>query len=450
MLEGFKKFIVREKLLGKKDKVLLAVSGGIDSVVMCELFHRADYSFGIAHCNFGLRGCESDADEAFVGKLAGRYKVPFHSKRFQTTKIAKEKSISVQMAARELRYTWFEEVLQENKYQCIATAHHLDDQIETFFINLLRSTGIAGFHGILPRQGKIIRPLLFAYRHNIELFALQNHLAFREDSSNQETKYLRNKIRHEVIPVFHELNPAFPQTITENIYRLRKTEMVYRKAIDADRTNLFREDKTGIHIRIDKLKEFSPPELYAFEFLSPYGFNESVISDIIHSLDESGGKTFFSPTHRLVKDRKELIIHPLKTEKAGTLLPLYVSISDSRKEIRKPVHLRFEKIKITASFEIDPSKDKATLDLSKITFPLILKKWKRGDSFYPYGLNKKKKLSDYFIDCKFSIADKENTWLLCTGQHIIWVVGHRIDHRFRVTSRTKEVLQVKLVKGKNR
>jgi tRNA(Ile)-lysidine synthase len=312
----------------------------------------------------------------------------------------------------------------------------------------LRSTGIAGFHGILPRQGSIIRPLLFAYRHDIELFARQNHLGFREDSSNLETKYLRNKIRHEVLPILRELNPGFPQILTENINRIRETEMIFRKAIDKARAEVFRKDKTGIHIRIDKLKGYSPIDLYAFEFLAPFGFNDSVISDILHSLDEPSGKTFFSPSHRLMKDRKELILTLLKKEKETGKDTEKISIPSSRKEIRKPLHLLFEKNIVTASYRIDRSQDAATFDLKKITFPLILRRWQKGDAFYPYGLNKKKKLSDYFIDCKFSITDKENTWLLCSGKDIIWIAGHRIDHRFRVTSRTKEVLQVKLLKGK--
>ena len=448
MLKEFKTFIATNNLFGKKDKVLLAVSGGIDSVVMCELFHRAGFSFGIAHCNFGLRGKESDEDEVIVEKLAGRYKVPFHSKRFPTATIAKEKGISIQMAARELRYLWFNEILRKEGYNCIATAHHLDDQVETFFINMLRSTGIAGFHGILPQQGSIIRPLLFAYRHDIELFARQNHLAFREDSSNLETKYLRNKIRHEVLPVLRELNPGFPQVLTENIHRLRETEIIFRQAIDAARAGVLRKDKRGIHIRIDKLKEYSPVDLYAFEILAPFGFNDSVIRDIIHALDEPSGKTFFSSSHRLVKDRKELILTLLKKEKEIGKDTEKISIPSSRKEIRKPVHLLFEKNTVTASFRIDRSQDAANFDLKKIIFPLILRRWHKGDAFYPFGLNKKKKLSDYFIDCKFSIADKDNAWLLCSGKDIIWITGHRIDHRFRVTSRTKEVLQVKLLKGK--
>jgi tRNA(Ile)-lysidine synthase len=445
MLNEFKAFIGLEKLFGPDDRILLAVSGGIDSVVMSELFSRAGYSFGIAHCNFGLRGKESDADEVFVEKLASKYKVPFYSKRFLTSKGAKEKGISIQMAARELRYQWFEEIRETEKYSSVATAHHLDDQVETFFINLLRSTGIAGFHGILPRQGKVIRPLLFSCRNNIEAFARKYKLAFREDSSNIETKYLRNKIRHEIIPVFRELNPAFPQLLSETILRMRETEVVFRKSIEATRKKILRKDKNGIHIRTEDLKKLTPVDIYAFELLSPFGFHEAVIRDILHSPDDISGKTFYSSTHRLIRNRKEFILNLLPGKKESSLKNAEISIPENKNEIRKPIHLSFTKTATGKKFSIDPSKEVANLDLRKIVFPLILRRWTKGDSFYPFGMNQKKKLSDYFIDNKLSIPEKENTWLLCSGPNILWIAGHRIDHRFRITSQTKEVFRVRWI-----
>ncbi|HZX61961.1 MAG TPA: tRNA lysidine(34) synthetase TilS [Bacteroidales bacterium] len=448
MLKEFKTFISDQNLFEPNDRILLAVSGGIDSVVMSELFHKAGYAFGIAHCNFTLRGKESDADETFVEKLAGKYKVPFYTKRFLTTKVTKEKGISIQMAARELRYQWFEELRLKEKYHSIATAHHLDDQVETFFINLLRSTGIAGFHGILPRQGNLTRPLLFSYRDDIEAFARKYKLVFREDSSNLETKYLRNKIRHEVIPIFRELNPAFPHILTETILRMRETEVIFRNSIEEARKKIIRNDKNGTHIRIENLKKLTPVDIYAFELLSPYGFNETVIRDILHSPDDSSGKIFYSSTHRLIKNREELILNPLPDKKETWSKNAEISIPENKKEIRKPIHLSFTKTATIKRFVIDPSKEVANLDLRKIVFPLILRRWKKGDSFYPFGMNKKKKLSDYFIDSKLSIPEKENTWLLCSGTHILWIVGYRIDHRFRVTSQTKEVFQVRWLKEK--
>jgi tRNA(Ile)-lysidine synthase len=448
MLKEFKAFVGSEKLFGPGDRILLAVSGGIDSVVMSELFHRAGYLFGIAHCNFGLRGMESDADETFVEKLAGKYKVPFYSKRFLTAMDAKEKRISIQMAARELRYQWFEELRLKNKYAFVATAHHLDDQVETFFINLLRSTGIAGLHGILPRQGNLIRPLLFSYRNNIEAFARKYKLAFREDSSNLETKYKRNKIRHEIIPVFRELNPIFPQLLTETILRMRETEIIFRNSIEEARKKIIRKDKNGTYIRIEDLKKLIPVDIYAFELLSPFGFHEAVIRDILHSQDDSSGKIFYSTTHRLIRNRKELILDLLPGKKESSSKNAEISIPENKNEIRKPIHLSFTKTTTGKEFGIDPLKEVANLNFRKIVFPLILRRWKKGDSFYPFGMNKKKKLSDYFIDNKLSIPEKENTWLLCSGPHILWIVGHRIDHRFRVTSQTKEVLQVRWIEKK--
>ena len=343
MLKEFKAFIETENLFSQEDKVLLAVSGGIDSVVMAELFHLAGYSFGIAHCNFSLRGKESEGDEAFVEKLAKNYHVPFYRKKFLTAKEAKEKGISIQMAARELRYRWFEEILEKEKYACVATAHHLDDQVETFFINLLRSTGIAGLHGILPKQGNLIRPMLFTFRNDIEAFARKHKLTFREDSSNTETKYLRNKIRHEIIPVFRELNPAFPQNLSETISRLRETETLFRASIEEVRKKILHEEKNEIHILIKALKKLEPIGIYSFELLTPFGFHEAVIRDILLSPDDASGTTFYSPTHRLIMNRGELILVPLASKKESGLINVAVSIPENKKEIRKPLHLTFTK-----------------------------------------------------------------------------------------------------------
>ena len=445
MLKEFKAFVESEKLFGAEDRILLAVSGGIDSVVMCELFHSAAYRFGIAHCNFNLRGKESDADEAFVQSLAKKYQVPFYHKKFLIKKDASEKKISIQMAARELRYHWFEELRIKEQFDLIATAHHLDDQIETFFINLLRNTGIAGLHGILSKQGNLIRPLLFTHRGDIAVFAQKHKLTFREDSSNAETKYLRNKIRHEIIPVFCELNPAFPKILTETIQRIRETEIIFRDTMVELRKKIIRNDSKGIHIRIADLKKLSPIDIYAFELLSPFGFNEAVISDILHSADEGSGKIFYSQTHRLIKDREQFIINPIADLKGSRVKNAEIKIAVNKKEIRKPIHLSFTKTSCGKTFSIDPSDNVANLDLNKINFPLIVRRWEKGDSFNPLGMNKKKKLSDYFIDRKLSIPEKENIWLLCSGQQILWIIGHRIDHRFRVTSRTKEVMQVRWI-----
>jgi tRNA(Ile)-lysidine synthase len=449
MLKDFKAFIASENLISPKDKILLAVSGGIDSVVMTDLFHRAGYDFGIAHCNFRLRGQESNEDQFFVYDLAKKYNVPFSTKKFLTKKDAKHNGISIQMAARELRYVWFAELIKKEGYICVATAHHLDDQAETFFINLLRNTGIAGLHGILPRQGNLIRPLLFTHRDAIETYAKKHKLKFREDSSNAESKYLRNKIRHEIIPLMLQLNPAFLESLTETINRLRDTEIIFRESIDVARNKIILQEKKEIHIRINDLKKLTPLEIYPFEILSPYGFNEAVIRDILHSPDDASGKIFYSSTHRLIKNRDELILDPLPEKKEYRPKNVEISIPLNRKEIRKPIHLSFKKIIPDKNFSIDFSNNVANLDINKIEFPLVMRKWRKGDSFLPYGMNKNKKLSDYFIDNKLSVPEKENIWLLCSGSHILWIIGHRIDHRYRITSQTKEVLRVRWLKEKN-
>ena len=442
MLKIFKAYIEKEKLFCPNDKILLAVSGGVDSVVMSELFYKAGFSFGIAHCNFGLRGDESDGDEEFVKTLAGRYNVPFYSTRFSTRKDASNKGISIQMSARELRYSWFEAIRKNEHYSFIATAHHLDDQVETFFINLLRSTGIAGLHGILPKQGFIIRPMLFTDRNGIVAFALKHKLDYREDSSNADNKYLRNKLRHEIAPILQELNPAFPQTLNETIHRLRETETIFRTSIEETRNKIVRSEKGISKIRIAKLKELTPVDIFAFELLSPFGFHESVIRNILNSQEENSGKVFYSSTHRLICNRENLIIEPLPTEKERKPKDFIISIPENKREIRMPIHLMFTKTFVDKNFTIDLSKEIANLDLRKITFPLILRRWVKGDTFHPFGMDNKKKLSDFFIDVKLSIPEKENIWLLCSGSNILWIVGQRIDHRFRITSHTKEVLQV--------
>ena len=446
MLQAFKTYIKKEKLFQFSEKILLAVSGGMDSVAMAELFFRAKFSFGIAHCNFQLRGEESEKDEAFVSLLARKYKVPFFNKRFLTKELTDTMGISVQMAARELRYNWFNQLLAKEGFPFLATAHHLDDQIETFFINMMRSTGIAGFHGILPKQGKIIRPMLFASREEIEGFVKKNDLVYREDSSNQEIKYLRNKIRHELIPVLAEINPGFSNILTENIYRIREAEKIFRDTVDKVRNNLLRKDNERIFISIGKIKELSPITTYLFELLSLFGFNYRVVNAISKALDEEPGKQFYSPTHRLIKDRDDLIITPLISGTKAADEKNEFQIPENNTRLIKPLKLTLKKLLKDHDFQIDVSPRVANLDFHKIIYPLTLRKWRCGDSFYPFGRNHKKKLSDFFTDNKLSIDTKENTWLLCSGEKIVWIVGYRIDNRFRVTPKTKQVLQIKWLK----
>ncbi|MFZ4399758.1 MAG: tRNA lysidine(34) synthetase TilS [Bacteroidales bacterium] len=441
MLAQFKRYISSQKLFKRKDRILLTVSGGIDSIVMCELFHQAGLQFGIAHCNFQLRGQESSDDEIFVKGLAAKYEVPFYMNRFNTLDVATEMSISIQMAARFLRYDWFEKLVETEQYQYYATAHHQNDEIETFFINLLRGTGIAGLHGISPKQNHLIRPLLFTNRSKIEKFANDNQLIYREDSSNSSAKYLRNAIRHNIIPQFKHLSGDFERIMIENIEKIRDTEIIFNEMLEIKRKEIVVVSNSMVMLNIEKLMALHPLKIYIFHFLLPYGFNNETIESLILTLNDISGKQFFSTTHRLLKDRENLIITEIKN--SCQLNEVYF-VQESDHQIKEPLLLDF---RITSEFEmikINPDKNLAYLDFDKLEFPLCIRKWHQGDFFSPFGMHGKKKISDFFTDQKFSIIEKENTWLLCSGDDIVWVIGWRIDEHYRLTSKTKRGYLIEL------
>lgn len=434
MLHSFQKFISDLDLFNANDRVLLAVSGGIDSIVMCELFHQSNFHFGIIHCNFKLRGAESEEDKKFVQAVAKKYDVPFYCKSFETSGFSEKSGISIQMAARKLRYEWFEDIRKKENYKAVAVAHHKDDEVETLLINLVRGTGIAGLHGILPNQEHLIRPLLFSNRAEIEAFAKVHELIYREDSSNLETKYTRNKIRHKVIPVLKEINPHLEETITNNIKKIRDVESIFKAAIYEKRKEIFIFENNKIILPIEKLKQLNPLKTYLFEFLKEYHFNAHVIEEIIESFDSISGKHFFSATHRLLKDREHLILTEIRefTDKL-------FYISEEQRSIGFPVQLTLKKIAITPDFRIQKSPAYAFLDEELLLFPLVLRRWQEGDIFVPLGMKTKKKLSDFFIDNKFSLAEKEDTWVLVSGEDIVWIIGYRIDERYKITAKTKQV-----------
>lgn len=434
MLNEFKNFITEEGLITPKNRILLAVSGGIDSIVLAELFQRAEINFGIAHCNFGLRNKESDEDELFVENLAEKLGAPYHCIRFDTNSYAKKNQLSIQEAARELRYKWFEEIRSLHKYHFIATAHHADDSIETFLINLIRGTGISGLHGILPKQNKIIRPLLFANKKKIKEFTKKSKLKFREDSSNSTDKYLRNRIRQNLMPVLKELNPEIETALTKDIKYLREAEIIYLSAIKRKTKTLLSIKDDDVLISINKLQELNPVSTYAHEILKPYGFTSATINKIVDTLNGIPGKTFLSENYRLIKDRNFLILSRK-------------NIPQEKLKIRIKKNTESTQIgKFELTFKIKPTGTKfsrhpntATLDFNKLEFPLTIRKWQMGDTFQPLGMKGKKKLSDFFTDQKFSLSDKEKTMLLISGNEIVWVIGHRIDDRFKVTENTKKI-----------
>ncbi len=435
----FTDFIESNRLIRPRQKVLLAVSGGIDSMVLLHLFERSGFRYGVVHCNFKLRGEDSEKDEAFVRQCVTPSGVPFICRRFDTRGHARLKGISIEMAARELRYDFFEKVRAERNYDRIATAHHLDDLLETFFLNLSRKTGIRGLSGIKEQSGNIVRPLLFASRREIEEYARFHSVRYREDATNSEVVFQRNFIRHRIIPLFTELNPAFKENLAGTIAHLREAEEVYATGIRKARERVLVPREGGGTIHIKALREVPFAKVLLFEMLSGYNFNASVADQIYQGLDAGAGKQFFSKTHRLVKDREYLYIAPLPKEEENRVF--YIEEGDM--ELFLPFDLAIEKI-WRRDLEITENPRVAFLDYEKLQFPLLMRKWKQGDYFQPLGMSGFKKLSDFFIDEKMPLPEKENAWLLCSGQKIVWVMGRRIDNRFKVTPRTRQVVKIEM------
>lgn len=440
----FNEFIKAENLFQKKDRLLLAVSGGVDSAVLVHLCHHAGFVCTIAHCNFQLRGEESERDEAFVKHIGKNYGIEVLTKKFNTQAIAVYEKKSIETAARDLRYAWFNELLNtgyDMAPKFIVTAHHADDNIETVTMNFFRGTGIAGLHGILPRQGKIIRPLLFARRSQIEQYAKNSGISYVTDSSNQKSDYTRNFFRNEVIPMIKKTFKETERNVLNNILRFRETEELFQQSVDLHKKRLIEYKGTEIHIPVLKLLKTTPLATVLYEITKTFHFTAHQTADVIALLQSESGKYVQSPTHRIIKNRQWLIITANNTAAAQHIL------------IEAPGIINFEKgtvqVKITSAenHSIQSSPLMAQLNAAETKFPLLLRKWKKGDYFYPLGMTKKKKLSRFFVDQKLSLTQKENTWVIEMNKKIIWVVGIRIDERFKITANTTDVLLIKLIAG---
>ena len=455
-LQRFIDYIQNKNLFKKDDRLLLAVSGGVDSVVLCELFSQAGFSFEIAHCNFQLRGEESERDEAFVQSLGNSYSAKVFIKKFDTEKYATEKKVSIQVAARELRYEWFENLIASaaagplltpedfpktsHITHCISyilTAHHASDNVETLLMNFFKGTGIKGLQGILPKQGKIIRPLLFAKKLEIVSFAKENNLSFVEDSSNLSDKYTRNYFRNQLIPSIQKVFPEVEENLLHNIERFKDAEMLYQQAVDLHKKKLLELKGKEIHVPVLKLLKAEPLSTIVYEIIKEYGFTAHQTDEVLHLLKSGSGKYVSSSTHKIIKDRKWIIISPRNTSEASNIL---IDEHDS-KIIFENGQLEIIKIEKGES-SLSTENSIAMLDVKDITYPLLLRKWKQGDYFYPLGMQKKKKISRFLIDQKLSMNDKEKIWIIESNKKIAWIVGKRIDDRFKIANATKKILKI--------
>jgi tRNA(Ile)-lysidine synthase len=426
--------IKHQHLLQQGDHLLLAVSGGVDSVVLCELCHQAGYAFGIAHANFQLRGVESGDDEMFVRTLADKYKVPVHIRLFETEKYATGKKISIQVAARELRYSWFQELLTAG-HRWLLTAHHAGDNIETMLMNFFRGTGISGLRGILPKTGSIVRPLLPFTKEEIILFAEKNSLLWREDRSNDSDKYSRNYFRHNIIPLVKNIYPQAEANLMDNAQRFREIEELYQQSVELHRSKLLERKGTEVHIPVLKLKKAQPLHTIIYEVIREYGFSAQQVTDVIQLLDGEQGKWISSATNRIIKNRNWLIIAAHAPESMEFFI-IEEGQPEAANGLLKINSLRRNTDPVSSNPMI------AHMDASEIAFPLILRKWKQGDYFYPLGMAKKKKISRFLIDQKLSPTEKENVMVLESNKRICWVAGMRIDDRFKVKPKSKNILEI--------
>ena len=418
------KFIDQKSLFERRDKVLVALSGGADSVALLRVLDALGYQCECAHCNFHLRGEESNRDEAFVQQLCQKFDIPLHVTHFDTTDYAHTKRISIEMAARELRYQWFETLRQSIGASVIAVAHHRDDSVETFLLNLIRGTGINGLKGIAPKNGYVVRPLLQESRENILDYLQHLNQDYVTDSTNLQDEYMRNKIRLNLLPLMKELNPSVSESIAATTERLADAALIYNKEREMAIQRVMKGEKV---ISISALLDETAPSSLLFELLHPYGFNSSQIKDIYQSLFGQSGRRFHSSQWEVLRDRDSLILHSFSGEETDHVPPT----------------LTYETVDITPDFIIPRDKHIACLDADKVTLPLTVRKWQAGDKFTPLGMKGKKNVSDYLTDPKFTLFQKEHQYVACQGDKIVWLIGERIDNAYRIDADSKRALIVR-------
>lgn len=436
MKEQIQQYIIQHQLLSGEKPVVVGISGGADSVALLHILVSLGYKCIAAHCNFNLRGDESFRDEQFTIDFTQRLQVPLCKISFETNKYAQENRLSVEMAARELRYRWFEELLNTYDADAVAVAHHRDDSVETLLINLTRGSGLTGLTGIKPKNGNVVRPLLCVSREDIYAYIENNGLEYVTDSSNSSDIYTRNFIRLKVIPLLEEINPSVKASLARTANHLYDASLIYNHSIEEARKVIIQNNR----LSISALLSFPAPATILYEMLKPYGFSRTVCESIFTVLDKDSGKIFYSSTHRLLKDRSDLLIDVLSGEDNRAYL---INLEDDNVDL--PVELKPEIVVIKEDYQIEKDKKFAYFDFDKLSFPLVLRHWQEGDWFVPFGMKGKKKISDYFSDKKFSLFDKEKTWLLCSGQDVIWIVGERTDNRYRIEKTTKRVLKLKFI-----
>lgn len=456
LLQKFIQYFQQElRLTIPQTQLVLAVSGGVDSVVMVDLCHQAGFQFVIAHCNFQLRGEESTGDEQFVRSLGEKHNKEVLVKVFDTKTYAEENKLSIQVAARELRYGWFEEVVrhkalgikEENSKSLatydlrlttlLSTAHHAADNIETLLLNFFRGTGISGLHGILTRQGNVIRPLLFAKREEIVAYAKEQNLSWVEDSSNASDKYSRNFVRHQVMPMMKKIYPQVDDNLLANIERFKEIELIYNASIQQIKSKLIVVKGNEQHIPILKLKKQTPLKTIVFELIKDFGFAATQTEEVVKFLDADNGSFMASGNYRLIINRNWLIIAPLKTEEASNII-----IEENTKRISFAEGQLLFQTSTYDSNHLPIETNIAAIDVGEIKWPLLLRPYKQGDYFYPLGMLKKKKLSKFFIDQKLSKTDKERVWVIESDKRIVWVIGYRIDNRFRLKPSSSKQLVI--------